>query len=66
MLQALISLLVIAVVAGLIYWVLDAIPVPQPLNRFAKIAVVVLAVIALIYVLLGAGGVNLGGPVSVR
>lgn len=66
MLGALIWLLVIAVVAGLAYWVLDAIPVPQPLNRFAKIAVVVIAVIALIYVLLGIGGVNIGGPVSVR
>jgi hypothetical protein len=39
--------------------VLDAIPVPQPINRFAKIAVVVLAVIALIYVLLGAGGISI-------
>lgn len=59
MLGALITILVIAVVAGLIYWVLDAIPVPQPLNRFAKIAVVVLAVIALVYVLLGIGGVSI-------
>lgn len=59
MLGALITILVIAIVAGLIYWVLDAIPVPQPINRFAKIAVVVLAVIALIYVLLGAGGISI-------
>jgi hypothetical protein len=59
MLSALITILVIAIVAGLIYWVLDAIPVPQPINRFAKIAVVVLAVIALIYVLLGAGGISI-------
>jgi hypothetical protein len=57
MVQALITILVICVVAGLIYWVLDAIPVPQPLNKFAKIAVVVIAVIALIYVLLGLGGI---------
>jgi multisubunit Na+/H+ antiporter MnhB subunit len=59
MLGALITILVIAIVAGLIYWVLDAIPVPQPLNRFAKIAIVVLAVVALIYVLLGAGGISI-------
>jgi len=57
MVGALITILVIAIVAGLIYWVLDAIPVPQPINRFAKIAVVVIAVIALIYVLLGLGGI---------
>jgi len=59
MIGGLITILVIAIVAGLIYWVLDAIPVPQPINRFAKIAVVVLAVIALIYVLLGLGGVQI-------
>lgn len=63
MLGALITILVIAVVAALVYWVLDAIPVPQPLNKFLKIAVVVLAVIALIYVLLGLGGVDTRLPV---
>jgi hypothetical protein len=55
--SALITILIIAVFAGLIYWVLDAIPVPQPINRFAKIAVVIVAVIALIYVLMGLGGI---------
>lgn len=59
MIGALITILVIVIVAGLVYWVLDAIPVPQPLNRFAKIAIVIIAVIALIYVLLGLGGVSI-------
>lgn len=59
MLQALISILVIAVVAALVYWVIDAIPVQQPINRWAKIAIVVIAVIALIYVLLGVGGITI-------
>ena len=59
MLGALVTILIIAVFAGLIYWVLDAIPVPQPINKFAKIAVVVLAVIALIYVLAGLGGLSI-------
>ena len=59
MLGALISLLVIVIVIGLVYWVIDAIPVPQPLNRFAKIAVIVIGVIAIIYVLLGMGGISI-------
>lgn len=58
MIQALILILVIAVVAGLIYWIVDAIPVPAPLNRFIKIAIMVVAVIALIIVLLGLGGID--------
>ena len=57
MVGALVTILVIAIVAGLIYWVLDAIPVPQPINRFAKIAIVVVAVLALIYILMGLGGI---------
>lgn len=62
MLAALVYILIIAVVIGLIYWVIDAVPVPQPLNRFAKIAIVVIGVIALIVVLLQVAGVNTGFP----
>lgn len=60
MIGALITILVIAIVAGLVYWVIDAIPVPQPINRWAKIAVVFVAVIFLIGVLLGLGGIDMG------
>lgn len=63
MIQALITILVVCIVIGLIYWVLDAIPVPQPLNKFAKIAIVVIGVIVVIAVLLGLGGINTGLPV---
>lgn len=63
MLQALIMILVIAIVAALVYWALDAIPVPQPINRWAKIAVVFVAAIVLIYVLLGLGGIDTRLPV---
>jgi hypothetical protein len=59
MLQALIMIFVIAIVAALIYWALDAIPVPQPINRWAKIAIVFVAAIFLIYVLLGLGGITI-------
>lgn len=63
MVQALIVLLVIILVIGLIYWVIDAVPVPQPLNRFAKIAIVVIGCIAVIVVLLNLAGVSTGVPV---
>ena len=66
MIGALIAILVIAIVAGLVYWVIDAIPVPQPINRWAKIAVVFVAVIFLIGVLLGIGGIDTGLRVPVR
>jgi multisubunit Na+/H+ antiporter MnhB subunit len=66
MLGALIYILIIAVVAGLFYWVLDAIPVQQPINRWAKIAIVVVAVIALVSVLLGLGGIDIRGGIPAR
>lgn len=62
MLGALISILIIAIVAGLIYWVVDAIPVPPPLNRWVKVAVIVVAAIALIIVLARLGGFDTGFP----
>jgi hypothetical protein len=62
MIGALITVLIIAVLAGLFYWVIDAIGVPQPINKFAKIAIVVIAVIALVYVLMGLGGISTGLP----
>lgn len=56
MINQLIYLLIYVVCVGLlcwlIYWIVDAIPIPEPINRFIKIAVVVIGVIALILILL--------------
>lgn len=56
MINQLIWLLVYVVCIGLlcwlIYWVVDTIPIPDPFNRFVKIAVVVIGVIALVMLLL--------------
>lgn len=62
MIGLLIYLLVIFLLIGLIYWVIDAVPVPDPLGRIAKIVTVVIAAIVLIMLLLqltGTGSVHL-------
>jgi len=59
MLQAMVTVIVIAVVFGVGYWIIDAIPVEQPINRWAKILLVVIAAIALVYVLFGVAGISL-------
>jgi hypothetical protein len=56
MISLLVYVLVVCLIAGLAYWLLDTIPVPEPINRIAKILIVVIAAIALIYVLLGLAG----------
>ena len=57
MLSNLIYVLIIAVVVGLVWWVVDYLPVPEPLGKLVKILSIVIGVIAIIIVLLRLGGV---------
>lgn len=56
MLQLLIYILVVMLVIGLVWWLIDFIPVPAPLNKIAKIVVIVIGAIILIYALLSLAG----------
>ena len=53
----LIWLLVLGIVVGLVFWVLDAIPVPQPLHKVLRIAAVVIVTLIVILLLLNLAGV---------
>lgn len=64
MIQSLLYILIIAVVVGIIWWVCDYLPVPQPLNKLIKILSVVIAVVAIILVLMGM--VGMVSPLTVR
>jgi hypothetical protein len=55
--HTLVYILVICVVVGLIWWVADYLPVPQPLNKMLKVISMIVAVIIIIYALLGFAGV---------
>ena len=60
-----IYLLVLGIVAWLVFYVVDAIPLPQPINRIVKLAVTVVIALVVILLLLdlvgvsGVGGVHL-------
>lgn len=59
LIHILVYLLVICLVIGLIWYVIGAIPVPDPLGRIIKIVVMVLACIVVILTLLQfAGGIG--------
>ena len=60
MIGLLVTLLVVCLVIGLIWYVVDAIPVPDPLNRIAKIVSVVIGCLILILLLLDVAGYNTG------
>jgi hypothetical protein len=60
MITFLIQLLIVILIIGVIYWVLDALPVPEPLNRIAKIVIVVIGVLVIVLMLLRLTGVDIG------
>ena len=63
MLTLLVYIIIIMLVIGIAYWLVDYIPVPAPLNHVFKIVIVIVGALALIYVLLGlTGGVPSVGP----
>jgi hypothetical protein len=60
MVSALVFLVVIAICAGLAYYIVDVIGVPEPLNRFIKLAIIVICALAVIILLLDMAGMNTG------
>ena len=56
MVNTLVMLLVVGIIVGMIWWLCDYLPVPEPLNKLIKIVSIVIGVIAIIYALLGIAG----------
>jgi hypothetical protein len=56
LLELLVYIIVVMLVIGIAWWLVDYIPVPAPLNKIVKIVIIVVGAIALIYVLLGLSG----------
>lgn len=67
MLSQLITLVIYLIIAGLIfyvlYWAISQVPLPEPFNTVARVALVLIAVLIACYLLLGlipGGGIRLG------
>jgi hypothetical protein len=56
MVNILITVLVVCLLVGLIYYVVDALGVPDPLNKGAKVVAVVVGILIIIFALLGMAG----------
>jgi hypothetical protein len=63
MVNVLITVLVVCLIVGLIYYVVDAMGVPDPLNKAAKVVAVVVGCLIIILMLLGMAGYDTGLPV---
>jgi hypothetical protein len=68
MLISLIYLVVIAAVAGIVWWAIDQLHTPEPINRIVKVAVVVIAFLFCLVIVLQAFGLGggLGLPPAPR
>lgn len=64
MIGTLIYLLVVCVIIGLVWWIVDYLPVPEPLNKLIKVVTIVIGAIIIIYALLSIAGV--GGLPALR
>ena len=66
MLAGLVMLIVYVVVLGLIYWgaeyLLRLFPLPEPISRIIRIAVIVIIVLVIIGLLLSISGIETGLP----
>jgi len=66
MISLIITLVIYIIVFGLLYWLIDYLlgvfPLPDPIGRIIRAAVVILMVVALIGVLLEATGTSTGLP----
>lgn len=62
MIGILIQLLILCVVIGVIWWVCDYLPVPEPLNKLIKVVSIVIGCIIIIYALLSIAGIGGGLP----
>jgi cation transporter-like permease len=56
----LLYLIVVGLLGGLAYYIVDAVPIPQPFNKLIKLAVIVVCVLIVILLLLQLAG-SFGG-----
>jgi hypothetical protein len=62
LINLLIYLVVLGIIVALVFWVVDAIPIPQPFNRIIKIVATVLVVLIVILLLLNLAGIATVAP----
>lgn len=60
LINLIVYLLIVGILLALVWYVLDAIPIPEPINRIVKVVVVVVAALVIILVLLQLVGVGGG------
>jgi hypothetical protein len=58
--SAIVILVVVGILLGLAFWVLDALAIPEPISRYARVLLVVVAALFVVGLLLNLIGVSTG------
>jgi hypothetical protein len=66
MLGLLINLLIFCIIIGLVYWVLQQHPLPEPFGRIVMVVFVVIACLVLISFLLDVGPIGHWKPITIN
>jgi hypothetical protein len=69
MIEAFVGILLICVVAGLFYWAIGALGTPDPIARFARVGIILIAALFIIYLVfsvLGGGHMGWGHGIGVH
>jgi hypothetical protein len=61
LINLIIYLLIIGILMALVYWLIDHIPIPEPINRIIKVAIVVVCALIVILLLLQLVGTSVNG-----
>lgn len=62
MISLLVTILVMCIIFGLIWWIFTQIPLPAPFAQIARVVIVVIFCLILIYTLLPLAGGGFGHP----
>jgi len=62
MISFLVTILVMCIIFGLIWWILSIVPLPAPFAQIVRVVLAVIMVIWLIYLLLPLAGGGFGHP----
>jgi len=57
MINLLITIIILAIVAGLLYWLVGMLPLPEPFAQIVKVAVILICILVILGVVFG--GINI-------
>lgn len=63
MIGTVVYLVLVLVIVAVVYWAVDALGVPEPLNRIVKVGTVAIAIIIVVVLLLQILGIVTGAPI---